>query len=261
MLSELLGLVVPPRCALCGGECAAREPLCDGCESALARLAPCLQAIPGVDAAWSAAPYEGIARDLVVALKFQARLPLAKRAGAVIAARAPPDLLQGTIVPVPPAPAAAAMARVRRGGGDRRGAQPQGGVTARALPSALPGEAPGRPPASGAAGQPATGSPRGAAAGCRRLGGRRGHDGSDARRLRQGAANRRLRPRCGPDLRPLVILSRPPRRAKAPGRHLLFAPRSATLCRHGIGYASRPATQGEEQHADRGQGTEHRGHR
>jgi predicted amidophosphoribosyltransferase len=49
-------------------------------------------------------PYEGIARDVVAALKFRARLPLAGRAAAVIAARAPAGLLEGTIVPVPPAP-------------------------------------------------------------------------------------------------------------------------------------------------------------
>ena len=105
MLAELLGLVVPPRCALCGRECGLRDQLCDECDFRLAGLAPCSPAIPGLDATWSAAPYEGIARDLVVALKFQARLPLAKRAGAVIAARAPADLLEGTVVPVPPAPA------------------------------------------------------------------------------------------------------------------------------------------------------------
>ncbi len=68
-------------------------------------LAPCSTAIPGLDATWSAAPYEGVARDLVTALKFRARLPLAGRAGAVIAARAPGDLMEGAIVPVPPAPA------------------------------------------------------------------------------------------------------------------------------------------------------------
>jgi predicted amidophosphoribosyltransferase len=40
----------------------------------------------------------------VAALKFRARLPLARRAAAVIAARAPNGLLEGTVVPVPPAP-------------------------------------------------------------------------------------------------------------------------------------------------------------
>ena len=82
-----------------------RAVLCEICESGLRGLAPCLTAIPGLDATWSAAPYEGVVRHLVVALKFKARLPLAKRAGAVIAERAPANLLEGTIVPVPPAPA------------------------------------------------------------------------------------------------------------------------------------------------------------
>jgi predicted amidophosphoribosyltransferase len=104
MLSELLGLVAPPRCAVCGRECAVRAALCEECESALGGLAPCSTAVPGLDAVWSAVPYEGIARDLVAALKFRGRLPLARRAAAVIAARAPNGLFEGTVVPVPPAP-------------------------------------------------------------------------------------------------------------------------------------------------------------
>jgi predicted amidophosphoribosyltransferase len=105
MLAELLGLVVPPRCALCGQECGLREQLCERCESGLGGLMPCSTPVPGLDAAWSAAPYEGIARDLVMALKFGARLGLGRRAAAVIAERAPARLLVGVIVPVPPAPA------------------------------------------------------------------------------------------------------------------------------------------------------------
>jgi predicted amidophosphoribosyltransferase len=105
MLTELLGLVAPPRCAVCARECGLRDHLCERCESGLHGLPPSSTPIPGLDAAWSAAPYEGVARDLVVALKFAARLRLARRAGAVIAERAPADLLHGLIVPVPPAPA------------------------------------------------------------------------------------------------------------------------------------------------------------
>jgi ComF family protein len=105
MLAELLGLVVPPRCAICARPCRPRAELCRRCESELERLAACLTPVPGLDAVWSAAAYKGIARDLVVSLKFAARLPLARRAGAVIAARAPGELLSGAIVPVPPAPA------------------------------------------------------------------------------------------------------------------------------------------------------------
>jgi predicted amidophosphoribosyltransferase len=105
MLAELLGLVAPPRCCLCAQECGLREQLCERCEFGLRGLPPCSTPLPGLDAIWSAAPYEGVARDLVVALKFAARLPLARHAGAVIAERAPTELLDGVIVPVPAAPA------------------------------------------------------------------------------------------------------------------------------------------------------------
>lgn len=104
MLAELLGLLVPPRCALCGRGCSSRAQLCEGCALRLAHLRPRLAAIPGVDRAWSAAPYEGAARELVVALKFGARLGLARPAAAAIAAGVPAGLLAGEIVPVPPAP-------------------------------------------------------------------------------------------------------------------------------------------------------------
>jgi predicted amidophosphoribosyltransferase len=59
---------------------------------------------PGLDAAWAATRYEGVARDLVGALKFRGLLPLAARAADAIAAGAPADLLHGAVVPVPPAP-------------------------------------------------------------------------------------------------------------------------------------------------------------
>jgi predicted amidophosphoribosyltransferase len=104
MLAELLGLLVPPRCALCGAGCASRAQLCEGCESRLGGLRPCPAAVPATDGAWCAAPYEGVARELVVALKFGARLGLAHPAAAAIAAGAPDGLLCGEIVPVPPAP-------------------------------------------------------------------------------------------------------------------------------------------------------------
>jgi predicted amidophosphoribosyltransferase len=111
MLAELVGLVVPPRCSLCERECRPRDRVCRGCAAALDSLSPCPTLVPGVDAAWSAAPYEGAARDLVVALKFRARLSLATHAASMIAVRAPEGLLQGTVVPVP----AAGMRRRLRG--------------------------------------------------------------------------------------------------------------------------------------------------
>jgi predicted amidophosphoribosyltransferase len=68
------------------------------------RVRPWSGAIAGLDAAWSAAVYEDVARDLVVALKFGARLGLASRAAVAIADRAPATLLDGAIVPVPASP-------------------------------------------------------------------------------------------------------------------------------------------------------------
>jgi predicted amidophosphoribosyltransferase len=104
MLAELIGLVAPPRCALCAGECSLRARLCERCELRLGGLQPLFAAAPGLDASWSAAPYEGAARDLIVALKFEARPRLAERAAIAIAEDVPADLLEGVIVPVPPSP-------------------------------------------------------------------------------------------------------------------------------------------------------------
>jgi predicted amidophosphoribosyltransferase len=60
--------------------------------------------IGSLDVAWCAAPYEGAVRELIAALKFRRRVTLARRAAEAIAAAAPPGLLDGAIVPVPPAP-------------------------------------------------------------------------------------------------------------------------------------------------------------
>lgn len=88
-------------------------PLCDRCEVKLERASGGRVAVPGSEAAWAACRYEGVARDLVAALKFRGRLALARRAAEAIAAAAPADLLDGAIVPVPPAPW-----RLRRRGHD-----------------------------------------------------------------------------------------------------------------------------------------------
>jgi len=104
MLSHLVAILAPPRCALCRAACGTCAQLCGRCDSSLDRLPGCSAPVKGLGPVWSAAPYEGVARDLVAALKFGARLSLAERAAAAIAARAPSQLLDGTIVPVPPAP-------------------------------------------------------------------------------------------------------------------------------------------------------------
>src|SRR4051794_81333 len=105
MLEDLLALVAPPACAVCGDGCEVGRRLCGRCEQSLRGQAPVFSSVPGIDETWSAAPYDGTARRLVGALKFRARVGLAGDAAALIAGRIPPDLLTGAIVPVPPAPA------------------------------------------------------------------------------------------------------------------------------------------------------------
>ena len=74
----------------------------------------------GLDRAWSSAPHEGVARDLVGALKFRRLLPVAVEMAARIEWLAPEGLLSGAIVPVP-------SSRPRRLG---RGFDPAGEIAA-----------------------------------------------------------------------------------------------------------------------------------
>jgi predicted amidophosphoribosyltransferase len=66
---------------------------------------------PGLDRAWSSAAHQGVARDLVVSLKFRRLLPVAELMAGRIAHLAPAGLLSGAIVPVP----AALLRSLRRG--------------------------------------------------------------------------------------------------------------------------------------------------
>jgi competence protein ComFC len=60
--------------------------------------------VPGVgEVAW-AAPYEGVARELIAALKFRARLTLVRPLAAAIAAALPPIGAEWSVVAVPAAP-------------------------------------------------------------------------------------------------------------------------------------------------------------
>jgi predicted amidophosphoribosyltransferase len=111
MLDQLLALVAPPACALCGSACEVGGRVCERCDLGLRSGAPVRSAVPGVDETWSAAPYDGAVRLLVAALKFRARPGLAEDAAALIASRAPAATQAGTIVPVPAAP----LRRRRRG--------------------------------------------------------------------------------------------------------------------------------------------------
>jgi predicted amidophosphoribosyltransferase len=133
-LAELIALIAPPACAACGAPLAAAElRVCPACVRALpwlrGRLCPrcalprhrgrsgCPAAGAAFAAAWAPLAYEGVARDLVAALKFRAAVPLADLMAAQIAAGIPPALRDAdAVVPVPP----------HRGRRRRRGFDPAG---------------------------------------------------------------------------------------------------------------------------------------
>jgi ComF family protein len=118
---EILRLVstglAPALCAACGRPCRPQAVVCTRCGRRLAALRGLLSAgPPGLDRAWSSAPYEGVARDLVAALKFRRLLSVADLMADRIQWLAPAHMLSGTIVPVPAAPS-----RQRRRGFDPAG--------------------------------------------------------------------------------------------------------------------------------------------
>jgi ComF family protein len=109
--------LVPPLCASCGRTCRVEAVVCTRCGRRLAAAEPLLgKGPPGLDRAWSSAPYEGVARNLVAALKFRRLLPVADVMADRIHWLAPAHMLSGAMVPVPPAPS-----RLRRRGFDPAG--------------------------------------------------------------------------------------------------------------------------------------------
>jgi predicted amidophosphoribosyltransferase len=117
ILQALAAGLAPPLCAACGRGCRAEAVLCSRCGRRLASADPLLGKGPsGLDRAWSSAPYEGVARDLVAALKFRRLLPVADLMADRMHWLAPAHMLSGSIVAVPPAPS-----RLRRRGFDPAG--------------------------------------------------------------------------------------------------------------------------------------------
>lgn len=110
LLHAVATALVPPLCATCGRTCRPEAILCTRCSRRLAEADPLEGAgPPGVDRAWSSAPHESVARDLVTALKFRRLLPAADLIADRIEWLAPATLLSGTIVPVPTAPLRTAL--------------------------------------------------------------------------------------------------------------------------------------------------------
>lgn len=104
--------LVPSLCAACGRSCRPEAALCTRCSRRLAEADPLEGGgAPGLDRAWASAPHEGVARELVAALKFRRLLPVADLIADRIHWLAPASVLSGTIVPVPTAP----LRALRRG--------------------------------------------------------------------------------------------------------------------------------------------------
>jgi predicted amidophosphoribosyltransferase len=110
LLHAVAAAIVPPLCAACGRGCRPQAILCTRCSRRLAEADPLAgSGAPGLDRSWSSAPHEGVARDLVTALKFRRLLPVADLMADRIQWLAPATLLSGTIVPVPTAPVRSAL--------------------------------------------------------------------------------------------------------------------------------------------------------
>jgi predicted amidophosphoribosyltransferase len=104
-LDALESALVPPLCAACGRLCRDREALCGRCRRRLAEAEPLRGAgPPGVDRAWSSAPHEGVARDMVVALKYRRLTAVAFAMADRIHLLLPTAFRGGVVVPVPAAP-------------------------------------------------------------------------------------------------------------------------------------------------------------
>jgi ComF family protein len=117
ILHALATGLAPALCATCGRPCRAEAVLCTRCGRRLSEAQPLFgKGPPGLDRAWSSAPYEGVARDLVAALKFRRLLPVADLMADRIQWLAPAHMLSGAVVPVPPAPS-----RLRQRGFDPAG--------------------------------------------------------------------------------------------------------------------------------------------
>jgi predicted amidophosphoribosyltransferase len=105
LLDALETALVPPLCAACGRLCRERDGICALCMRRLAAAQPLRGAgPPGVDRAWSSAPHEGVARDMVVALKYRSLTPIASAMADRIHRLLPVALRGGVVVPVPAAP-------------------------------------------------------------------------------------------------------------------------------------------------------------
>jgi predicted amidophosphoribosyltransferase len=123
-VAELLALVVPPACIVCRAALPRADlRLCASCTRGLPWLPGracrrcglpshgrrgCPAAAAAFGRAWAPLAHDGVARELVAALKFRAALPVANLMAAHVAANLPPDLREAAAIgrPVVREPAA-----------------------------------------------------------------------------------------------------------------------------------------------------------
>lgn len=102
---RLAALLVPSLCLACRRSVAGLVALCSACAADLARVGPLVGSPPhGLRGAISAARNEGVARELVAALKYRRLLRAVEPIAARMAAVAPSAWLEATLVPVPASP-------------------------------------------------------------------------------------------------------------------------------------------------------------
>jgi predicted amidophosphoribosyltransferase len=121
VLGEIVALIAPPGCPACRvpldaagaslcADCAASLPwlprrCCPACGLPRHRGGRCPAAGAAFRRAWAPLAHDGVARDLVGALKFRGALPLATLMAAHLAANLPPDLRPRAGEPISPPPA------------------------------------------------------------------------------------------------------------------------------------------------------------
>ncbi len=121
LVRQLAAAVAPPRCGCCGEPCEPKVVLCGRCRAALARARPLIESRSG-------RRRPGGGRLAVRGGRARARPRPQVRPAAGAGARSrlkrssrpvPHEELRGTVVPVPAAPLAVALARIRSRRGDR----------------------------------------------------------------------------------------------------------------------------------------------
>ncbi len=97
--------MAPPLCAACGSARALEAVICGRCEAGLEAAPRVIEpGPPGVDLAIAAAPFDGVAREVVHGLKYARRLALAQVAAAAMLRALPDHEHAGVLVPVPAGP-------------------------------------------------------------------------------------------------------------------------------------------------------------